>query len=82
MRKNSKRNLKMNILFLKTFIIAVLLGSLLWVAACANGGTGPGPTGSSYVGSSSGGSSFGTPLAPEQSDPEFWQMWVDMHGGG
>ncbi len=59
----------MNIGFFKTFIIALLLCSLLWVAACA---TGPGPTGSPY------GSSF----APERSDPEFWQMWVDMHGGG
>ncbi len=69
----------MNTGFLKTFIISVLLCSLLWVAACANGS---GPAGSSSGGSSSGGSSFGTPLAPEQSDPEFWQMWVNMHGGG
>ncbi|MHB9073789.1 MAG: hypothetical protein ACYC6G_09705 [Desulfobaccales bacterium] len=62
----------MNSGFFKTFIISLLLGSLLWVLACANGATGPGPTGSYY----------GSPLAPEQSDPEFWQMWVDMHGGG
>ncbi len=70
----------MNIGFFKTFTVAVLLCSLLWVAACANGGTGPGPTGGSY--SSYGSSSYGTPLAPEQSDPEFWDMWVDAHGGG
>lgn len=61
--------------FCKTFIIALLLCGLLWVAACATGATGPGPTGSAY-------GSFGTPLAPEQSDPEFWQMWVNLHGGG
>lgn len=65
----------MNIGFFKTFITSLLLCSLLWVAACANGASGPGPTGSSY-------GSYGTPLAPEQSDPEFWQMWVDAHGGG
>ena len=64
----------MNTGFFKTFVISVLLCSLLWVAACANGS---GTTGSSY-----GGSSFGTPLAPEQSDPQFWNMWVDAHGGG
>jgi hypothetical protein len=65
----------MNIGFFKTFIIALLLCSLLWVAACANGATGPGSTGSYY-------GSPGSALAPEQSDPEFWQMWVNMHGGG
>jgi hypothetical protein len=65
----------MNIGFLKTLIVSLLLCSLLWLAACANGVTSAGPTGSSY-------GSYGTPLAPDQSDPEFWQMWVDMHGGG
>ena len=65
----------MDIRFFKTFIISVLLCSLIWVAACANGGTSPGPTGSSY-------GSYGTPIAPEESDPQFWQMWVDFHGGG
>ncbi len=51
----------MNMGFFKTFIISLLLCSLLWVAACANGGTGTGPTGSSYGSYSS----FGTSLAPE-----------------
>lgn len=59
----------MNKAFGKTIILALLVSTLLWVAACA---TGSGPTGTSY------GSSFG----PEQSDPEFWQIWSDMHGGG
>lgn len=59
----------MNIGFFKTFIISLLLCSFLWVVACASG---PGSTGSTY------GSSYG----PEQSDPQFWRMWEDAHGGG
>jgi hypothetical protein len=65
----------MNVGFFKIFILSLLLGSLLWAAACA---TGPGPTESSYTSYST----PGTPLAPEESDPQFWQIWVDMHGGG
>jgi len=62
----------MNIGFFKTFIVSLLLCSLLWVMACATA-TGPGPTGTSHSSPSYG---------PEQSDPEFWRMWEDAHGGG
>ncbi len=55
----------MNKGFCRAVIIALLVSTLFWGAACA---TGPGPTGSSYT-------------APEERDPEFWTIWADMHGG-
>lgn len=57
----------------------IILGSLLLVAACANGGSGPGST--ANYGSSYNQDYYGPGNYPEQ-DPQFWQMWQDRQGGG
>jgi hypothetical protein len=59
----------MNNKYLKVFIISLLLGCFLGIAACVTtSGPVTTPAAPSY--------------SPQQDDPMFWQLWESEHGVG
>jgi hypothetical protein len=57
----------MEVSYFKKIVGGILLGCLLFIAACATAGTTTGPT---------------QERGPQYYDPMYWQMWQDQRGLG